>query len=306
MSTSPLRACPSGPLVGSVLGDAAGQLWYFDGSLWLPTSAAPTDRQMPQWNATTNDYEFVNPPNLGAIEYLDGTYDPAGRWNFDGTLVDAGGVAANDLQLQAGTLAYTNISPGKRALFVLAGCRYSTAAAVPALQLSGDMSMIAIVQQDSQANDTTIARHAGTGDLEVDNILYSFGFEASTSPTSTPKRYSYMSEHGAGLDDPVFSSGAVGLPPIHNIMEVGFRRRNNVIRFYLNGEPFGDDALISAPTGGTSSGTRFLVGCLSPTGTGTIQFILFSLGVYNRALSDAEFAERYNQTLGPAFGRLPV
>lgn len=40
--TFPLRKGPSGPPVADADGNAPGQLWYFNGSIWLPTGRLPS------------------------------------------------------------------------------------------------------------------------------------------------------------------------------------------------------------------------------------------------------------------------
>lgn len=300
--TSVLRKGPCGPAVGDVEADSSGQLWYFNGSLWVPTLTAPEDGQSPQWNAATEDWEFVAPPNLGSLEYFDTTFDPAGLWNFNGTLADSSG-NGNDLILAAGNLAYCDITPGKLGLYVLESSRYQTIVLPPELLILGDLTIEVILQRDSPYTDTyAIATHGGNGALETENIAYSFSLPGS--PTTALQRLQSVWERGAGVAVTQASTGNVSLPPIHNITYLSMTRASNVVQFYLNGLPFGPaSATLQPPTGGAGA-VRFIVGTSVPSGGSTSRFVIMSLKVIARALSDAEIKAEYNYTLGPAFGVL--
>lgn len=305
-----LRVPVGGGAASQMRGTLDGQLTYWDNSagLWLPSTAAPNDGDVPLWSASGNAWGFTPLPSLGAMRYFDNSFSPVGLWNFNGTTNDANGVAANNLALAAGNQAFTDIAPGKTALYVLVGDRYSTAAAAPAMLLQGDMSMFAVVQTDSvpAAADQAIATYGASGETEASNLQWALNFLQQTSPPSSAKRLNYISEHGAGVNDSVDSAGTASLSPVHNIAMLGFTRASNVIQFYVNGLPFGPaSAPITAPTGGTDPTMRLLVGTGSPATTTTASFVLFTMQVIASALSATQVKQVYNQSLGPAFGMLP-
>lgn len=293
------------------LGSIDGQILYWDESsaqAWEVTDTGPSDTQLPFWTESTNKYRFSNFGTLGDIQYFDTTHSPVGLWNFNETLADISG-NGNDITLGAGNLAFAAIAPGKFGLYVLRNSRYQTADNAPELQLTGDMTGLAIVQRDDEPRSTrmTFATYTGTNDAETQNRLYWFGDEISSlGPPTTPLRMFYGAEHGAGIDDDFTSGGDATLPPVHNIEFVGFTRINNVIRFYLNGRPYGPDSgTLATPTGGTAAVNRFCIGSNAPVGSGvatTKPFIMMTLKIIGSGLSDAEVLAEYNRTMGPAFG----
>lgn len=302
-----LRVPVGGGAPAPVNGTANGQLWFYDqtAGLWVPTSSAPSDGQIARWNAGANTWEFVPEPNLGALQYLDTTYAPIGLWNFDGTLADQSG-NGNDLTNAAGQMAFADVVPGKLGLYLLAGTRYQTAAAVPLLQRTGDMSMVCIAQQDSAVNLTVLAGYAGPGETQPDNILYQLAYEAYLSTDLTPRRLRYFHEFGAGVNVSFSSSLTVSLPPVHNIVFLGFTRIANVVQLYVNGLPFGaPSAALTPPDGGAGANTRYLFGASDTSTTVGSTFVAFSHALYGGGLSAAQMKDLYNLTLGPAFGRLP-
>lgn len=299
-----LRAESDGD-VETVVGTTPGQLWYWNGSLWLPTSDAPTDGEGPVWDADAGDYRFQS-VGAGALEYFDRTHDPVALFNFNDTLADQSGNGL-DLTLSAGSAGFADVVPGKRGLFVWEQARYMTAAAAPLLQIAGDLTIEAIVQQDVNpiSADQTLVTYNGPTENESDNTLYQVNFQATGSFTST-RNLSYVSEHGAGVNDTYSSSGtAVSLGCIHNILFLALRRQAGVLQFFANGRPLGNaSAAITAPTGGTGANTRLVVGAPGTSQTAGDQLLIFSLKIIARALTDAEIKAEYNRTVGRAFGVL--
>ena len=304
-----LRVAVGGGAAAPMNGSANGQLTYWSqtGGLWLPTPTAPNDGDTAVWNAAANAWQYTPLPSLGALRYFDNTFSPVGLWNFNNTLNDANGVAANNFTTAAGTLGFTDIAPGKSALYVFVGNRFSTAAPAPAMLLQGDMSMFVVIQPDSgpATADQSVAFYGASTDVEATNIQWSMAFLQQTSPVTAPKRLNYLSEHGLGVNDSVDSGGNVSLSPVHNISLMGFTRIANVIQFYVNGLPFGPpSAAIVAPTGGTDPTMRLLIGAGSPVTVATASFVVFSMQVIASGLSAAQVKQLYNQSLGPAFGIL--
>ena len=301
-----LRVPVGGGAAAEMLGTLPGQINYWSQSagLWLPTSTAPSGGQTPVWDATAGEWVFAAPPSLGAIEYFDNAIPAAGLWNFNGVLTDISG-NGNDLALSAGNLAFCDISPGKLGLYVLATARYQTAGFAAALQLLGDVTVLAIVQRDQAQTTAILCSKAASGELEAANQIYSFTLEAQATDADLI-RTRYQAEQGAGADITYLSGGNVSLSPIHNIMFCAMRRTGNVIRFYVNGLPFGPDSgVLAAPTGGADPASRFVVGANSPGSANASKYVLFSLKVVSSSLSDDDIKSEYNRTLGLAFGVLP-
>lgn len=94
MTQFPLRKGPSGPPfdipsefdtngtvrtnedgeLEAIPGTIAGQLWYFDGVTWLPTSTGPADGQIARWDEATFDWIFIDLPAGGSIPPLTNTF----------------------------------------------------------------------------------------------------------------------------------------------------------------------------------------------------------------------------------------
>ncbi len=299
-----LRAEADGS-IESVIGANPGELWYWNGSMWLPTSTAPEDGQGPVWDAAANDYRF-DTVGASALRYFDTTHSPIGLWNFDDTLADTSG-NGNNLTLAAGNGGFADVVPGKRGLFVWVGARYATAAAVPLFQLTGDFTAQAIVQQDTNpiTTDQTIVTYNGPGETQPDNTLYQFNLQATGAFNNT-RNLSFVSESGAGVNATYSSSGTTAsLGCIHNILKVDMRRQSNVIQFFVNGRPFGNpSAALTTPNGGNGANTRLVVGTNGPTGTAADQILIFGLKLVSQALTNAELLAEYNRTMGPAFGTI--
>lgn len=54
-----VRVEEDGNLEG-VPGTLPGQLWFWDGTLWKPTTAAPAHGQIAEWNASTRQWQFLS------------------------------------------------------------------------------------------------------------------------------------------------------------------------------------------------------------------------------------------------------
>lgn len=303
-----LRVPVGGGAAAQMFGTASGDITYWDATQgqWVVTPTSPANGEVPVWDVATEQWVFEPQSIAGAIAYFDNTFSPVGLWNFNGTLADANGVAANDLTLGAGALAFCDIVPSKLGLYVLSGARYQTAARPPALALKGDMSFFAIVQADSVPTvEQAVARFTGTGETEAANALWSLSYVANTNPPTSPRRLQYLSESGAGIDQVRTSGGDASLPPVHNIAMIGWTREADVVQFYYNGLPFGPvSAVITTPTGGTDPSCLLFVGANTTLTQAVHPFVLFTMQVIPSALSAAQVKQLYNQSLGPAFGRL--
>jgi len=280
--------------------------WHQTSGLWLPTPTGPNDGESPSWNAALERWDFSPPPSLGDLQYFDTTFAPVGLWNFNNTLADVSG-NGNNLTLAAGNAGFAPVVPGKNGVFIWVGARYATAAAVPLLQLAGDMTIEAILQQDVNpiATAQSIVTYGGPGETQPDNVLYQFNISATGAFTNT-RNVDWISESGAGVNATYSSSGTpASLGCIHNILFLAARRQGNVMQFFVNGLPFANaSGVLATPDGGNGANTRFIVGASGPAATAADQMLLFGLKIINRALTDAEIKADYNRTMGPAFGVL--
>lgn len=294
-----LRVPVGGGAPVPVNGTGNGNIWYYDqaAGLWVPTAAAPVNNDVARWNAAQNRYDFVPLVSPGELAYFDNSLSPVARYAFDKTLADFSGNGF-DLSVSAGAIGYAPIFPGRFGVLMSSGTFLSRPAFDALLAIPGDVSIMMVLQADSNATAQPLACFAASGETQATNTLWL----AQISLTSTPpRRMSWLSESGAGVDASATSGGTDSIGLIHNVMFLGWRRLANVIRFYINGKPIGpDSAALTTPDGGTSS--RLFMGC-SP-GTGCIDGIMLTSQIVARACSDAEFLAAYNQSMGPAFGRL--
>lgn len=306
-----LRVPVGGGAAAPVNGTLNGQLWQYDATagLWLPTPTAPVNGDIPIWDAAGNTWTF-GVTGASNLQYFDLTGAPVGLWNFNNTLADVSG-NGNNLVLSAGNPGFADIVPGKKALAIWLGTRYETAAAVPLLQILGDVTIETIIQQDGNpiTNNIVLCQYRGptATPLEANNILYQFRLQATGAFTNT-RDIGFASQNGVVLNTVYSSAGTpASLGCIHNIVYLAVRREANVVTFFVNGVPFGNPSgVLTAPTGGNGANTRFCVGNNGP-GTTAVEVVNLMLGlkVFNRALSDAEIKAEYNRTMGPAFGRIP-
>lgn len=307
-----LRVPVGGGVPEEMRGSVAGQLtyWKHSSGLWLPTDTGPSDGQSPVWNAAGEEWEYDTLGGLSNLQYFDTTHAPIGLWNFDNTLADTSG-NGNDLVLSAGNSGFADIVPGKRGLAIWIGTRYETPAAVPLLQIPGDITIETIIQQDANpiTNNPVLCQYRGptATPLEANNILYQFRVDATGAFTNT-RNLGAASQSGVVVTTVYTSAGTpASLGCIHNIVFLAMRRQANVVTFFVNGLPFGNPSgVLTTPTGGDGANTRFCVGNNGP-GTTAVEVVVLMLGlkVVANALSDAEIKAEYNRTMGPAFGALP-
>jgi hypothetical protein len=252
---------------------------------------------VPQWNAGANRYDFTLLTTPGQLAYFDNSLSPIARYAFDNTIVDFSGNGF-DLSVLAGTIGYAPIFPGRVGLITSSATSLGRSVSDALLARTGDISFMIVLQADANFTAQPLGCYAATGETQATNTLWLGQVSLTANP---PRRMSWLSESGAGVDSSATSSGSTSVGLIHNLLFLGWRRLNNVIRFYMNGKPVGaDSAALTTPDGGSSS--RLFIGC-SP-GTGCVDGIMFTAQIVDRACSDAEFLAAYNQSMGPAFGLL--
>lgn len=299
-----LRVPPGGGAAAEMRGTAAGQLAFWKNSegLWLPTTTAPSDGQMPQWDAAGETWRYVAQPSPASLQYLDLTDNPAGLWNFNRTLADASG--NGNPMVVTGQYSYAQIVPGRYGLLFDLGIIIAQASAGTLLGITGDVTTEFIFQLDNNVpvGNAQVCSYSASGETQATNTLYQVTLG---NYSNNPRVLNWLSEHGAGVNDAYDTPTAAGsesMSLIHNVIYLAARRRSNVIQFFLNGKASSPASpVLTAPDGGSSSKLYLFS---TPTVTTQVGGILFSAKVTASALSDAAILASYNRSMGPAFGLL--
>lgn len=233
---------------------------------------------------------------------LDTTYAPVALYQFSNGapngLLDVSGVANAHLTVSAGTERYGWMHPYMQGLLLDGATEMIHNAFNAAVALTGDMSAIWIgtILSFPGATQPTLFGHGAAGELAAANILY--GLFQNNAATTDGRLLTYLHEQGAGVDEPHAFGTAWTFPNVITLF--GFSRSGNVIRGYAQGYPWAAaSGVLNAPTDGGNG--RLRVGGFA--GGSFFSGMCGSLALYNRVLTPDEFLERYNYTLGPAFGR---
>jgi len=231
------------------------------------------------------------------VRYLDVNDDPLALWNFADTL---NAVRGPNITTTTGEWGFTSIYPGVRALMVNVGARLS-APVTSSIILTGAMSAEMIVQ----FNSFPIAWICGVGGTvgsasAADNVTWSTVF----NPAGVPRNLTTAWETGSGSAVSFATSsapGAAALPPVHNIMSIGFSRASNgVVQPYFNGRVLGGPSgVLTLPTNG-SNGAFSIGGQIGAVATQS--FALMSVALYNRARPASEWLASYNRSMGHGLG----
>jgi hypothetical protein len=218
--------------------------------------------------------------------------------DFDSTL---SAVRGPTLSQTTGQYAFADAYPGFRGVMLLGGARLN-AAESGGLVLLGAVSVEAIVQLNS-APIAWLCGVGGTfGALPADNTSYSLC--TSTTGTSLNARAAWQRDGGTLVAfDTSPSPGAATLPPVHNLLSLGFSRSAaGIVQPYLNGRVLGPaSAALALPNGGQNG--VFSVGAqLGQTASGS--FTIASAAVYGRVRSASEWLASYNRSVGAGLGTI--
>lgn len=275
----PLRLGPSGPLV-----DAAIETNELDNRSIVP-GATVTD-------ALTVVYRR-------RVEYLDLLDDPLALWNFNDTLA---AVRGPSLVLEAGSIGFTDMYPGIRGMEIAIGCRLA-AALTPSLQLLGDMSVEMLVQLDTNPSSQWCCGVSGpSGVVTANNVSWGLVLPNTTAPRGLQGVW----QNGTGTDrgfSTATTNGSVSIPPVHNVLSLGYSRSGVIGIPYVNGRPFGPPVNGTALAAGGTAGV-FTIGA-RPGAVATDQFIALSIAVYNRVRSASEWRQSFNRSIGNGVGFSP-
>lgn len=223
------------------------------------------------------------------ISKFDNSLAPVLRYDFNGDLLDRSegpaepltGAGAKFRQVYGTTLG-------------LSAMALSRAVHDAELELYGDITVAVICILRSTPAGLYLVAFQASGETEPTNYLWSFQI-------TSVDQFAYLSEHKASVSDPAhndthFSNGSIGLPAFGVPFICGMRRRAGVVSFFLGPDTYGDPSPpLPAPTGGTVD-----VLTLNTPGTGPADLI--ALQAIPAAISDADWKDLYNATMGPEFG----
>lgn len=265
---------------------------------YIMQAVSSTDGLLKGWQSPTADFIAAGFPGPGSATHVAvaGRTLSAGagvsiskfpndvsafaRWNFEGDGTDSSG-NGRDLTLATGT--FIDIYPGFPGLHGVVTAPEATRNDQN-FRLPGDITIISMFQANAYVS-TEIIAFSASGSAQSQNYQYQLGAYVS-------QKLQYFSEHGSNLTTTL--AGTQLLPYIHNLVQVAMRRSGQKIQFWINGLKSGaESAAQTTPDGGTTATLNVL-----SVGDATVGAIEF----YDRALSDAEVAQRYNVTMGGAFG----
>jgi Concanavalin A-like lectin/glucanases superfamily len=280
-STNPIDVVP---LTGTIDGDPSsivrmprGYQWYWsDGS---------------EWKHGPSRSEF------GAPRVLDTRYAPVGLWNMHlgaGIGIKDYSGNGNDMVIETGTGRYSALHPKLGGLLFDGATKARVNSNQAVLRVLSSLTiLVEMMWSDLPAAGTarTIVSHSNTGETSADNFLYA----CSIDPNN---QFTYFSEHGAGVNDPANNNT---FAPRSQVALIGLTRSSGgVLNFWYNGSVVGSSfGTVTLPTdgsagfcriGGDDGATNFFTGVIS------------SVGVYASELNATQMLERYNYTLGGAYG----
>lgn len=202
-------------------------------------------------------------------------YDPAGVWDFDGSLAESRGNGV-DFASYSGTPRYFYLGGSQRVLYLRSSIIRVQSAA---LQITGDVTiaLIAQIHNYDATNPRYLYCHGDAStDTEALNILYSTALR--------PQGTRWLTEHGSGTDD---SYDTPYLPPLRRWGLLVSRRQSNVAQHWWDGAALGAaSGAITPPTGG-ASGYLSLGGLIGYV-TAYPEMSVAGFAVYPTALSEVQ------------------
>lgn len=255
---------------------------------------------------------LVGTPNKGDILEYDGTqitmvtprarifdnsYTPVANWNFSAGAgvgpIDISGNGFN-LSTETGTARYSGLTTTLGGVLFDGAFNFVLSSFQATLALLGAMECLILgMWSDLPAGGSqrVYISHGAPGETSDTNDLYQLGVDASN-------QVQYIHEDGAGNND-TFSNNSWS--PRFQTSLMGFHRSSGgVITFSFNGIDFGTPSgSLTLPTDGTSG--RLRIGA-SNNDDFFFMGVLSGVVLYSRELTAAERLERYNYTLGRAYG----
>lgn len=253
----------------------------------------------------TSSGSDVLPAGATGVFRLPATHNPVALYHFDGNLNDSSGNNLH-LELEAGVNYYAAIFPGK--LGVMTGgqstnpawsrlvCNASAAATMLALKDDISIEMIAVQQDLPTVSVSGFGVSFNDQDgTEAGNALWQFNASSANAPQ-------WFQRFGAAQVAITQASGLSYPPPASRPLLVGARRASGIIKFYLDGKPYGTatSSGLTRPTGGGLSKLR-MGG--SNSGTQGSRYLTSGVKIVPTAMSDQAFLDDYNQSLGLFYGQ---
>jgi hypothetical protein len=229
--------------------------------------------------------------NSGQPARFDTTHSPVALYHFNGDLNDSSG---NALHLTGGTPVYRAVWPGVVGLASSATPGPARSSSDASLRIAGDVTIqLLCVMRSVPSTSQTVGFQLTGSTAEAGNSQYQCIF-------TNQGTLNFRSESGSNVAASVSSSGnTVSLPALGVPFHVAWRRTSGVVRFYVNGLPFGSDtSAVTTPTGGTTAVLE-----LNSTAGAGVEY--FGLKIVDSSLSDADLKAEYNRTIGAGFGPLP-
>jgi len=229
------------------------------------------------------------------IKALDNAYRPVGNWSFDiapgTTVADLSGYGCT-LSIETGTMRTTNMHPTFGGVYFDGATNLRNVTPQPQLQIHSDLTIIIMgMWADLPGTVTTWLSYGTAGETSDTNVLYMAQFDSSS-------QFVYFSEHGAGVNDTANTLSTAGRyqPFLLCMTRTAGGELNHGLNGVFAGSSFGT---VTLPTDGVNGIVR--IGA-DNVGANFLKAILGQIVIYNTVLTGAQFLERYNSSLGGAFG----
>jgi hypothetical protein len=212
-----------------------------------------------------------------------------GLWHLNGSLADFSG-NGRTLTQDAGSTLWSCSNPQMPRTYWFNGANRLTNSDA-AFRLTGDVSVLFTGLLNNDAALRYFFAQCGptsASELEAQNFLYSLRINTSGF-------FEYFSESGAGVD--YVGSFAPATPMPNRVHHVAMIRSGTTVDLWLNALLYASLTGITLPTGGTSS--QFYIG--GQPGGNFASMHASSVLVVNRAISAAEVANAYAETVGAAY-----
>lgn len=223
---------------------------------------------------------------MSYIKKFDNAHAPLCVFNFEGNNLDS---SENGFDLPAdGTPTYRHILPHVRSRVGGALLRPLSDAA---LRVTGDITVNVLLVLRSAPTNAHVIGFLNTGDLEVANAQWLLRIDSLDT-------LRWQQERGAGINDDYVLTAPGLLPALgaHPHM-LSVRRRNGRVSFAINGLQVGiEGPEAPPPTGGTTA--------VLQVGMASAPYELLAVEVLPFAMTDGQWAARYDETLGAQYGAL--
>lgn len=219
------------------------------------------------------------------------THSPEALWQLDGDMLDATG-NGHTLTVETGNELY-GVLGGLRCFYFDGPTTLWRSSADSGLLELGDMTMEMLIawHTDDPGSGINASRymytHTAEGESDATNQCY--GFRVLSART-----FRYFAEQGASGTN-IQYSGADIVGAAGQIMHYAMVRKDDDVKFFINGTARGESSGLLAPTGGGSG--RFRLGGSYAAGT-QIAALVSSVKFITSALSDDEIGAECRRTLG--------